>query len=231
MSLTRLRWLYALLLLTTSAFALLSWLTGGDLLVEFATRALTLVLSLVLIGAALIRPNGRARRFAVTGTAFRTYGRSVYLTLLGVLAMQYNTAVVRVGDTSVFATTSLGVAVLVAVVLGLALWRPYRLDLGPEGIRVGGAVGHGRVIPWALLQPGLPARPGERGWTLPLAYTHPDALPPNLRRLRALPLGWAVHPHLLADAIRWYTEHPEHRAAIGTQAEHDRLVAALAARA
>jgi len=42
-----------------------------------------------------------------------------------------------------------------------------------------------------------------------------------------LPVHLNVHPWFLADAIRWYANHPEHRAAIGTDAEHDRLVGAL----
>ncbi len=49
---------------------------------------------------------------------------------------------------------------------------------------------------------------------------------PDLVELR----GWrrpAGDPTLLAWAIRWYTEHPEDRAGIGTPAEHDRLVAIL----
>jgi hypothetical protein len=37
----------------------------------------------------------------------------------------------------------------------------------------------------------------------------------------------SVHPWFLVDAIRWYAEHPEHRADIGTQSEHDRLLATL----
>lgn len=36
-----------------------------------------------------------------------------------------------------------------------------------------------------------------------------------------------VNPWFLADAIRWYVEHPENRPAIGTQEEHTRLLAAL----
>jgi hypothetical protein len=32
-----------------------------------------------------------------------------------------------------------------------------------------------------------------------------------------------IHPWFLADAIRYYLAHPEHRAAIGRTAEHDRL--------
>jgi hypothetical protein len=36
-----------------------------------------------------------------------------------------------------------------------------------------------------------------------------------------------AHPWLPADAIRWYAEHPEHRAGIGTQEEHDRLISTV----
>jgi hypothetical protein len=46
-----------------------------------------------------------------------------------------------------------------------------------------------------------------------------------------LSLAMDVHPLFLADAIRWYADHPADRAAIGTQTEHDRLLAALGASA
>lgn len=39
----------------------------------------------------------------------------------------------------------------------------------------------------------------------------------------------AVDPAFLTGAIHAYAEHPEHRAGIGTQAEHDRLVRELGA--
>lgn len=43
---------------------------------------------------------------------------------------------------------------------------------------------------------------------------------------RLLSIG-NVHPWFIADAIRYYATYPEHRAAIGTQAEYERLVATL----
>jgi hypothetical protein len=57
----------------------------------------------------------------------------------------------------------------------------------------------------------------QRGWAL--AY--------GTRQSPSIPLQLNVHPWFVADAIRWYAEHPEHRSAIGQPAEHDRLLAAL----
>lgn len=76
-------------------------------------------------------------------------------------------------------------------------------------------------VPWEALAPSQPARPNLRSKSLTLSYARPD-----LVRLRGL--VWSlrtdtVHSWFIADAIRYYLDHPEHRAAIGTPAEYDRL--------
>jgi hypothetical protein len=44
------------------------------------------------------------------------------------------------------------------------------------------------------------------------------------RRIHKVPIDVLdIHPWFLADAIRYYVAHPEHRAAIGRAAEHERL--------
>lgn len=95
-------------------------------------------------------------------------------------------------------------------------------------------------IPWEALASGGPTRPQKGTWMtgrLHLATIRPDLV--RQRGFRTwigtpqhptLPIQTRVHPWFLADAIRWYAEHPEHRAGIGTRAELDRLIATLDAR-
>jgi hypothetical protein len=66
----------------------------------------------------------------------------------------------------------------------------------------------------ALTTPGL-VRQRDVAWT-------------DGRKIRPhVPLAVDIHPWFLGDAIRRYADHPEHRAAIGTREEHERLTAAL----
>jgi hypothetical protein len=91
-----------------------------------------------------------------------------------------------------------------------------------------------RLVPWEALAPGGPPRPELTADQLRLVVTQPERVVQ-----RGLVLGWGsrqypclaldvnVHPIFVADAIRWYVEHPEDRAGIGTPAGHDRLLANL----
>jgi hypothetical protein len=87
------------------------------------------------------------------------------------------------------------------------------------------------VVPWEALALGHPLPVAPKASRLPLTYARP-----GLVRGRGLTFDrrWIYVPHIhagfLADAIRNYVNHPQHRAAIGTQAEHDRLRHALASR-
>jgi hypothetical protein len=91
-------------------------------------------------------------------------------------------------------------------------------------------------IPWEALHAGGPHRPEASVWSagaLRLSFARPELVECRgwasrfFRRNPSLPLALDAHPWLLADTIRWYAEHPEHRAGIGTQEEHDRLIATL----
>jgi hypothetical protein len=127
-------------------------------------------------------------------------------------------------------------AVCVAVVCVIG-WNGPVYRLTPSGI-VWRAPLARQEIPWEALAPGGPVRPQSGTWMtgrLHLATVRPDLV--RQRGIRswignpqypALPIQTRVHPWFLADAIRWYAEHPEHRAGIGTQAELDRLIATLA---
>jgi hypothetical protein len=119
------------------------------------------------------------------------------------------------------------VGLVISVVVVALRARP-RVELTPQAVRVREALGS-RTVPWEALRPGLPV-PG--GWlSVTLTVDRRDLV---VRR----GLVWGrprievafvrVHPWVLADAIRYYVDHPDRRAAIGTHAEHDRLLADLA---
>lgn len=117
---------------------------------------------------------------------------------------------------------------LVAVGLHFAAgWRGVAVELRPEGVYQRDFTGS-LSVPWEALAPGRPSRPALRAATLVLTYTQPDLV----RRRGILPLGRrlridSIHPWLIADTIRYYVDHPQHRAAIGEPAEYQRLWHAL----
>jgi hypothetical protein len=103
-----------------------------------------------------------------------------------------------------------------------SLWsgRP-AVELTPVGVRVLAPLGS-LAVPWEGLAPGYPLQPKRRADTLTLTVAQENLA--RRRGIAMLALGWLdIHPWFLADAIRYYVAHPEHRAAIGTAEEHDRL--------
>lgn len=133
----------------------------------------------------------------------------------------------------------LGLVLLVLVTLLVAwqailAWDARYVGLTPRGV-VWRSVVHRRLVPWDALVPGgIPAASLFAG-RITLAVARPDAVSEKgltlFSGLVARPVIAAaqldVHPRLLAAAIRWYAEHPADRPAIGTDAEHARLIAAL----
>ncbi|MFF4893334.1 hypothetical protein [Micromonospora chersina] len=117
---------------------------------------------------------------------------------------------------------------LVGVGLHLAAgWRGVAVELRPDGVHQRDVTGS-LTVPWEALTPGRPSRPAARAATLALTYAQPDLV----RRRGILRLGRRlrvdnVHPWFIADTIRYYVDHPQHRAAIGEPAEYQRLLHAL----
>ncbi|NUO58256.1 MAG: hypothetical protein HOV71_19785 [Hamadaea sp.] len=117
----------------------------------------------------------------------------------------------------------------------LALGPGPVFELRPTGVYWNARIFR-RHIPWEALAPGGPNRPRPSDYRLPLIVSRPELVSQHGMRLGSgtadrpnLSLAVDVQPVFLADAIHWYADHPEDRAAIGTQAEHDRLRAALGA--
>ncbi len=111
-------------------------------------------------------------------------------------------------------------------------WRQVpTVELSPEG------VGFGRprrafFVPWSALAAGQPILPTAQSRTLRLVLARPELVSRASGRRRTdrelLPTQDVdVAPEFLAAAIRHYLDHPAHRPAIGTVAEHARLCRVL----
>lgn len=194
-----------------------------------------LVAGTALMGLALLRPNGSAGAFAVRDGAFVTSSRmSRYMTWGWIfLAGPLVTGSLMDGpaeDTSwVGAVLRTPLVLVVLFHLFLTLRDLPRLELRPDGVWLVSL--RTTTVPWTALRPGTPLRPRRHDRDLALTSDRPELLPEALQGSSMIDLGWDVHPWLVADAIRWYVEHPEHRAAIGTSAELDRLRGSVSPRA
>ncbi|MEU8219472.1 hypothetical protein AB0C47_27335 [Micromonospora taraxaci] len=109
-------------------------------------------------------------------------------------------------------------------------WRGHGVRLHPSGVRQTWALGSA-IAPWeAILAPQIPSAVDRRSW-LRMKVTEPQlvrlrGIPPRRGLLRAD----NVDPGFLAAVIGHYVDHPEHRAAIGSHTEYERLLAELPAR-
>ncbi|NES31234.1 hypothetical protein GCE86_05780 [Micromonospora terminaliae] len=118
---------------------------------------------------------------------------------------------------------------LIALLLAEA-WRGYGVQLRPHGVQQSWILGS-LTVPWEALPVAQTTLPAERAAALWLAYAEPQ-----LVRRRGIP--WRRHalrtdnvdPRFLAAAIHHYVRHPDHRAAIGSHAEYQRLLAELPGR-
>lgn len=106
-------------------------------------------------------------------------------------------------------------------------WRGKGIELRPDGLRDREALGT-LVVPWQAL-PVVPLPvPGDRRNTLRVDYAQPElirrsGLVTSRKRLNT----YNIDPRMAAQVIRYYTTHPEHRSAIGTHVEYQRLLTEL----
>lgn len=202
-----------------------------------------LVVTITSVGGWSRRPVGfkiADKKFAVSAIPY--FG---YLGLFQVLVLA-NAVVFAVDDWRrpddwpggwIMTTISISVTALLAVLvvpLVALIWRGIRVELSTAGVESWLPWCY-RMIPWDALSPGGPLRPNRSAERLKLITVRPDlvvqqglSLGWGNKKQPGIPVYFNIHPWFLADAIRWYVEHPEHREAIGTQAEHDRLVSTLA---
>jgi hypothetical protein len=218
-----------------------------DLAVRLALSAVMLV-ALITVGILQLRRSSTTVAFVVDAGnhVFRTrpLPEAIWWPAISVIAFSASTwswapttwepgsdpdwqlGVIQVAGTAVL-------GLLTTVMLGLwlyPLWagRP-AVELTRDGVRVLAPLGY-LAVRWEGLAPGYPLRPKQRADTLTLTVAQENLA--RRRGLVVLGLGWLdIHPWFLADAIRYYVAHPEHRAAIGTAEEHDRLRHLLAGEA
>jgi hypothetical protein len=107
------------------------------------------------------------------------------------------------------------------------VWRGQDVQLRPDGLWQRGVTGW-LTIPWdaSPTVPTLPPSPGAMA--VRLGFGRPElvrrhGLHIHRRALRTQD----IDPRLITAAVRHYAVHPEHRAAIGTKAEYDRLMRRL----
>jgi hypothetical protein len=207
----------------------------------FAVGILTLVL--VAAGPALgyLWLNRPLRRRPATfeqspaGSVFVVPQLSVFRGMMAILIMlsastMFPTERVPNADQVRLSTLPGFVPVLVPLSAVMALgalalvWLPGpSLMLTPAGVTLRQPLA-GRSIPWAALFPGGP-QPATR-WTMPLIYRHLDGRP---ARFDLQLFSFDIDHVFLATVIRHYAEHPQHRDAVGTQPERERLESAYAA--
>ena len=115
-------------------------------------------------------------------------------------------------------------------------WNAMLVELVASGVRLRGLAGT-RLVPWDALTPDGPSPPPRSANRLWLVAARPELVTDRgwviefgPRQRPAIPLQVDMSTVFLADAIRWYVEHPDDRASIGTRVAHDRLLAQLAGR-
>ncbi|GAA4570639.1 hypothetical protein GCM10023176_29660 [Micromonospora coerulea] len=210
-----------------------SWADG-----PLGTAPLTLGLSaLVAMALTVGRPWRRPARLVLVrpgrlrvpaGSGFGWYVVAQVMILTGSAVPHLDVDPLRdVPAVTLAALAALVIAVLVAAVFD---GRP-RVDLTSHGIEARDPTGR-RTIPWAALAAGRPLRQ-PHGHKLVLTVVHPElvehrGLVRGSATAPLLTLTWLrVQPWFLADALRWYVDHPAERVALGTPDGDERLRRAL----
>ncbi|MEV0269338.1 hypothetical protein AB0H43_11210 [Hamadaea sp. NPDC050747] len=213
----------------------LLWTGVGTAAVAAGTVVVLLVRSLVIN----LRTGNRPARFAVTDDAFTVPPandlRWVVVGFLVVAGPAAGVVGLNAVDGGGFAW-SMTPAVFGLFFLLHRLWRigsAPGLRLTPDGVDWNIGI-FSRQVPWESLAPGGPPRPSPNTHLIQLRLLRPDlvtqqgqAVGTGQRHAPVIPARVGIDTALLADAIRWYAEHPQDRAAIGTPAEHERLLRVL----
>ena len=201
-------------------------------LLLLALAPATLVLALAVAQLVLLRPSRRLEfetpagppsSFAAGPTGLPLYHASGAVALSASIAGSW----LAFDRHLVVTVTALLAVAVAAALIGVALRGRPRIELRPDGVTVCYAYGT-RHLPWAAFADAEAPRPrGPGPLVLPLA--RPDLVRGSGLATRpvtrlSLPSSWFdIHPWFLADAIRFYVRHPEHRRTIGTAAGLDHL--------
>ncbi|MGW3859460.1 hypothetical protein [Micromonospora arida] len=202
---------------------------GQRLLIISSLAALVLAIVVMGVRPACFVVQPQIPAFATPGPAWTVFFAVGYL---GPVSTRINALVrsTREGTLSTFDLVFDVLWMVLAALLVAWAWRGHGVRLHPSGVRQTWALGS-LTVPWeALLAPQIPPAGNRRPW-LPMRITEPRlvrryGIPPSRGALRTD----IVDVGFLAAVIGHYVAHPEHRAAIGSQAEYERLRAALTRR-
>ncbi|MBV1848646.1 hypothetical protein [Catellatospora tritici] len=201
--------------------------------------SVALVTATVLLVLLAVGPHRHtAAEFLVRSGTFRTPRSPLlvvtmipigYLFGQGLLKLLGSPPPADLGQVTLEITHAMAPFLIFTLVIGVAMLFQPRLELTQTHLRV-----HGLGfpdIPWSDLaavaqNPAFPRR--ERGLRVTIARPGGRTASPNgSQREELIPTGMPIDYAFLAAALSHYAGHPEHRAAIGTLAEHDRLIADL----
>ncbi|MBV1855079.1 hypothetical protein [Catellatospora tritici] len=198
----------------------------SQLVLEDSLRFGPSVVGLAVLVYVNLRPSGSDARFAVTGHGFTTSSRSWRRWAFVLVLVQVH-AIANQLDRGPRYGLVVGLLILAGVgMFGAMMWCDVpRLELRPNGVRL--SLLRSREIPWPQLRRQFPPT-SEASSSAAARQPERSRRDRDRARDRDPAEGWDADPRFVAAAIRWYLDHPEHRDAIGTQAEHDRLVSALA---
>lgn len=198
---------------------------GGSFGVALAWMALSLLATYRYHPAVLLaRP--RVPAFAPRPSPAWVF-TSLFLLQLGGFSLADNVQDVRNGE-ELWALTVAPTGLWIALMIfhGYLSWRGTGVELRPDGVYDRQPLGS-LFVPWDALVRAYPAV-AENAQHVALYYERPGLI--RRRGLRPGPNlpAVGVDAGFLARAIGEYVAHPEHRAAIGTEAELRRLSAAIA---
>jgi hypothetical protein len=123
---------------------------------------------------------------------------------------------------------------IATVMIAFALSERSLVKITPRAVVRPGWI-RSRTIPWDALRSGDRPHVDGGNRTITLTIVRPElVVPPVKRGPGGIPRPMMVslvytsgHPGFLADTIRFYTDHPDRRDAIGTRAEYERLLTNL----
>lgn len=236
-------WIVAVALVLPASFGLTTVLRFVQVLFVLAALAASVVSLLGFVrrspepprfvvreGAGFVVPASRAYGYFVVGEVLMVgflAGQAIFL-WSDAVGGDTGWAVISYTFAGITSVLSVALGGLVALTVVTALRGRPRIELTPRAVVLREVLGS-RMIPWEALRPGLPLRQSDRH-TLTLTVDRPELVVRSgwIWRFPQVALSYArVHPWFLADAIRSYVDQPNRRDAVGTRAEHERLLADL----
>ena len=217
---------------TTLLAASMVWLCPrlvplGSLVLVVVACAVLATLAWVWSRPAALTVDPRRRAFRAFPNAGSVYlaVEMVFVSAMGIGIAGYERSPTGHGPDQ-FGTVLLAVTVLAVGLLLVLAWRETGLEVRPDGLIDRNPLGT-LAVPWEALAPGYPQpSPGK---SLVLAYARPELVCrrhiASRRKLAVQALN--ADPRYLGTVIAHYVAYPQYRAAIGTQAEYDRLRRAL----